>query len=385
MKPTLKAALLFGAATLLALVLIETASAQTQIPETPKPPQASAEFTETPARAEEPLAKEFSLERAARSLDAGAINFAQKRRCVQCHANLMYLTARPALDKVVPSPPDMRAFHEWIVETRWPQFGVIYDDYFDALAKDNPAYRGDGVQRFATEAIVVAFGLATHDRATTGKLHPTTRLALEKVFSRQRADGGFNVVSDGLGSFLVEFDQMMLATVAVGSAPEDFSATDPAKKFLAGIRRYLAEHPPQAAYQQGMLLWAASRVPDLATANQRESSLVELRRLQRPDGGWCLADLLADDEQAQTGKFADKRPSDGYGTGFAIFALRNAGVAANDPAPAKGIAWLKANQRESGRWFQPSFAGRPNNLISNSATAWAVLALASCGETQPQP
>lgn len=131
-----------------------------------------------------------------------------------------------------------------------------------------------------------------------------------------------------------------------------------------------------------MLLWAASRVPDLAAAEQRDSTIAELRKLQRPDGGWCLAGLLADYEKTQTGKFADKRPSDGYGTGFALFVLRNAGVPANDPALTQGIAWLKANQRESGRWFQPSFVGRPENLISNSATAWAVLGLASCGETK---
>ena len=358
------------------LVLGAVGPVAAQAPVTPKPPKASAEFVETPAQADEPLAEQFSLVNAAKSLDAGAINFSQKHRCVQCHANLMYLAARPALEKIVPSPADMRTFQEWIVETRWEKYGVIYDQW----SKDQPAYQEKGARPPATEPIVVAFGLATNDRATTGKLHPATRLALDNVLARQRADGGFNVVTDGLGSFLNEFDQAMLAAIAVGSAPEPYPKTEPAKTLLAGIRRYVSGHAPQSTYQRGMLLWAAVFTSDLATPQQCAPIAEELRQLQRPDGGWCLSDLLTDDETNKTGKFATSRPCDGYGTGFAVFALRNAGVPADDPSLKRGIAWLKANQRASGRWFQPSFVSRPGNLISNSATAWAVLALAACGE-----
>ena len=52
----------------------------------------------------------------------------------------MYLAARPALEKVVPSPADMRTFHEWIVGTRWEKYGVIYDQW----SKDQPAYQEKG-------------------------------------------------------------------------------------------------------------------------------------------------------------------------------------------------------------------------------------------------
>jgi squalene-hopene/tetraprenyl-beta-curcumene cyclase len=358
------------------LVVAAVAPVAAQAPVTPKPPKASAEFVETPAQADEPLTEQFSLANAAKSLDAGAINFSQKHRSVQCHANLMYLAARPALEKVVPSPADMRAFHEWIVQTRWEKYGVIYDQW----SKNQPAYQQKDAQLPATEPIVVAFGLAMSDRATTGKLHPATRMALDNVVARQRPDGGFNVVCDGLDSFLNEFDQTMLAAIAAGSAPDPYPKTEPARKLLAGVRRYVGDHPPQSAYHRGMLLWAAMYASDLATDEQRARSAEELRQLERADGGWCLADLLTDDEANRTGKFAASRPSDGYGTGFAVFALRNAGVPAHDPALKQGIAWLKTSQRASGRWFQPSFVGRPDNLISNSATAWAVLALSACGE-----
>ena len=46
--------------------------------------------------------------------------------------------------------------------------------------------------------------------------------------------------------------------------------------------------------------------------------------------------------------------SDGYATGLMVYVLRQAGVPATDGAVKKGVAWLKKNQRASGRWFTAS-------------------------------
>jgi outer membrane protein assembly factor BamB len=54
-----------------------------------------------PARPDERRAAKFSLERAARSMDASARAWQQVNQCSQCHANFMHLIARPALAKVV--------------------------------------------------------------------------------------------------------------------------------------------------------------------------------------------------------------------------------------------------------------------------------------------
>jgi squalene-hopene/tetraprenyl-beta-curcumene cyclase len=59
--------------------------------------------------------------------------------------------------------------------------------------------------------------------------------------------------------------------------------------------------------------------------------------------------------------------------------LRLAGVPADDVRIQKGIAWLKKNQRASGRWFTRS-AHKDSNYITNAGTAFALLALAECGE-----
>ena len=61
--------------------------------------------------------------------------------------------------------------------------------------------------------------------------------------------------------------------------------------------------------------------------------------------------------------------------------LRQAGLAADDPAVVKGVAWLKANQRESGRWFTRSLNNDKAHYITNAGTALAVMALAACGES----
>ena len=357
------------------LLLIGLSSAQAQAPRFPAPPPASAKFVEVPATPDEPLAKEFSLENAARALDAGSINFAQQHRCVQCHANLMYAVARPLLASVLEPPPDMRTFLEWIVTERWPKT-VVYD----YIGPDHPARKGHGEQKIATEPIAIAIQLSSSDRAV-GKLHPATKRALEEVISRQRPDdGGFNYVRDGSADFMEEFDQTMLAAVAVAAAPEKFAETEAAKKMLDGVRKYVKEHPAKLPYQLGTRLWAAAHIADLQTDEERRSAVERLLSLQQADGGWSLARLLSDNEKAKTGQFAAGLPSDGYGTGFVLFVARQSGIAADDGRLREGVNWLKKNQRESGRWFVKSLANRPGNLISNAGTAWAVLGLAACGE-----
>jgi squalene-hopene/tetraprenyl-beta-curcumene cyclase len=82
------------------------------------------------------------------------------------------------------------------------------------------------------------------------------------------------------------------------------------------------------------------------------------------------------------GKEQDDESSDGYGTGFVLYVLRCADVTAEDPRIQKGIAWLKTHQRASGRWFTRSMTRDHVHLLTNSGTAYAILALALCGKHQ---
>ena len=63
-----------------------------------------------------------------------------------------------------------------------------------------------------------------------------------------------------------------------------------------------------------------------------------------------------------------------------IVVARELGVPSDDARLRRGIAWLRANQRESGKWFTRSPANECGNLISNVGSAYAVLELQACGE-----
>ena len=71
-------------------------------------------------------------------------------------------------------------------------------------------------------------------------------------------------------------------------------------------------------------------------------------------------------------------PSDGYGTGLVIYVLRQAGVPTENESIQGGKNWLMKNQRTSGRWFTRSLNGVKQHFISDTATAFAVMALHAC-------
>ena len=363
------------------LILIASASAgeRLTLADVPAPP---------PLAADEPLAGEFSLERAAQSLDTSALYWQKTRKCAACHTMVPYLMARPYLAAVSPEPPEVRQFFETIVEQR---------------LEAEPALPKDGVTAVVIE---VAAALAFHDRATTGKLHPRTRQELDRMWTLQRPDGGWDwpfrdsppVKSD-------DHFGVTMAALGAGVAPENYAGSAAAQKGLAGIRKFLKAQPPTSLHQKAMVMWAGMHLADLLTPEEKAQTVKELAAAQRPDGGWSLASLVENRHdpcwQTEAGRkaraekghgqefliyvgrdkiYKSSQASDGYATGLAVYVLRQAGVPADDLRIRRGVAWLKSHQRESGRWFTPSQAWHTQNLIANAGTAYAVLALHACGE-----
>ena len=69
--------------------------------------------------------------------------------------------------------------------------------------------------------------------------------------------------------------------------------------------------------------------------------------LQQADGGWSLASLGTYKRHDKTDNAKDG-PSDGYGTGFVVFVLRQAGVPADHDKIQGGVAWLKGQPARVG-------------------------------------
>jgi squalene-hopene/tetraprenyl-beta-curcumene cyclase len=173
-----------------------------------------------------------------------------------------------------------------------------------------------------------------------------------------------------------------MAAIGVGVAPDDYAETPAAKTGLDKIRQYFEDNPPANLHHRAMKLLASLHVGGIMTESQRQQVVEDLFALQKPDGGWGLA-TLGTNWQRSDGKQQDMESSDGYGTGFAICVLRRGGTPSDDPRIREGIAWLKSHQRVSGRWFTRSLWKDQKHYLTHAGTAYAILALALCGEAEP--
>lgn len=314
--------------------------------------------------ADEPRAKSLSLTHAARFLDGVAVNWTRERKCATCHTNVPYLFARSAINDAPKEGPTLvrRFFEERVAH---------WDD--DAKAAK---------PRWDAEVVVTAAALAFDDAQTTGKLHPLTRKALDRMWRVQRADGGWNWLKCTWPPF--EHDDYfgaVLAELAAAIAPDGYDQTEEATRGLVRLQRYFRKTPPPTLHHKIWLLWARALNRDerLMTRAEQERTTKELLALQRQDGGWSLPSL--GDWKGHDGRENEKNaPSDGYATGLVVYVLRQTGMSAKEEAMQRGVRWLRTNQRASGRWFTRSLNTDRAHYISNAGTAFAVLALTACGE-----
>jgi len=303
------------------------------------------------------------MSRAAVFLDQVALSWTRQHKCGTCHTNYPYLAARPSLrEPLAPAMAEVRRFFEERV-AHW--------DDSDKASKP----------RWDAEVIATAEALALNDAAMSDKLHPLTRKALDRIWTLQKPDGGFNWLKCGWPPFENDdYFGAVVAALAVGHAPQGYARTAAAEMGLKRMRGYFTKNPPPNLHHQAMLLWASTRLDGLMTGTESTETINRLRALQRADGGWNLPSL--GDWKRRDGTSNDSAAdSDGYGTGLVIFILRQAGVPAADPALKRGVAWLLAHQRASGRWFTRSLNNDDGHLITHAGTAFAVLALRACNAT----
>lgn len=313
-----------------------------------------------PTKADEPRAQAASLERGAAYLDAVSAEWTESRQCGTCHTNVPYLMARPWLG-LKPSPEEkmIRTFFE------------------DRVRHWDRGQKGDR-PRWDAEVVVTAAALAGHDAGGSGKLHPLTRQALDRMWKVQRKDGGWTWLRCNWPPMEHDDDYgAVLAAVAVSLAPDGYARTDAARAGLDRLRGYLRTNPPPTLHHRSWLLWASVRLDGLMSKQEQAQTVKELLVRQRKDGGWNLTSL--GDWKGHDGRVNDTdAPSDGYGTGLAVYVLRQTGLPADHPALKRGADWLRANQRVSGRWFTRSLNNDRTHYVTNTGTAFALLALRAC-------
>jgi squalene-hopene/tetraprenyl-beta-curcumene cyclase len=214
------------------------------------------------------------------------------------------------------------------------------------------------------------------------------------MFTRQSASGAF--VSHGeveIPHITTDFELTIQAARAITAAP-GWLAELKDESLLAGVARmkdWLRTSAPKNDFDRILKLQLAHYLPELVSQQERDAALALLSSKQHADGGWCIRDMSAlDDWHFEISDFvrnlitnlpdAAQPQSDAYMTSLAIVLLRQGDVPVSDPRIQRGLAWLKREQRESGRWWMDSLYRGNYHYITYIATAEAMKALDLCGE-----
>jgi squalene-hopene/tetraprenyl-beta-curcumene cyclase len=309
-----------------------------------------------------PSVEDFSLQAALNSIDTASKTWWTQKSCVTCHTNGAYLTL----------PGNVRgSLASWNEVYNGAQ---TYADSWQASSGDQ-----------AQGAVATACFLAIADTEAGLGLQPGTVTALDRALAMQDEAGHWPgwLKCDWYPFESDNHYSVTLMAVALGMAGEPYVSTPQAVTGMTRIRSYFQANDPVQRHHKAMLLWAEAYDDGLISAAQRTQWIDELFALQRADGGWFSVDLGPYDVSHLVTGPAPVNQSDGYGTGFVLFVLRTAGVPETDERIKKAVTWLKNNQLPDGRWWTHSIRNRPGtpHYLSNAGTAFAIKALALCGET----
>jgi squalene-hopene/tetraprenyl-beta-curcumene cyclase len=341
------------------------------------------------ATADEPKVKAFgpdTVKAAAKYLDDGAHYWVRERSCLACHSTGVYLVERSTLTKQLGKPSE-----------------EVLKSFVDSVPK-NPGKPGVGD---AATSVWRSSGLASWDRHVTGKLSEHTAKSLRHTVMILPEDNVYDTIKlIEIPYITTRFELTVQAMRAMVTAPGWLASLED-KELLANvarIKKFLREHKPLNDYELALKLQLANLDKDLVSKEEREAAVAMLWKKQLPDGGWStrrMSDLMKwrvevhPPTQSRPWKEAmdptvvklikslpdaDNPGSDPYMTAFAIVLLRESGVPASDKRIQRGVAWLKENQRESGRWWMYSLYRGNYNYITYISTAQALRALALCDE-----
>lgn len=335
--------------------------------------------------ADEPRVKQFgpaSLKLAAKYLEDGALTWVREKSCVNCHTTGPYMTERTAWTKQF-----------------GPASAEVHKDFVGSVPKEiKPVKETEtrGHKHYPSTFFTVwrSLGLAEWDRHITGKLSEPTERALRDLFERQSASGAF--VSHGeveIPHITTDFELSLQAARAITAAPGWLSGLKDETLLarVAKLKDYLRTAPPKNDFDRILKLQLAHYLPELVSPKERNAALALLSVKQHADGGWSVRDMSALNDwhfemSATVVNLINGLPdaanpeSDAYMTALAVVLMRQSNVPTSDPRVQRGLAWLRREQRGSGRWWMHSLYRGNYHYITYIATAQAVKAFALCGE-----
>jgi squalene-hopene/tetraprenyl-beta-curcumene cyclase len=287
------------------------------------------------------------------------------------------------------------------------QLGKPSEEVLKDFIKSVPKAEGKQGDGNAATSVWRSSGLASWDRHVEGKLSEHTDRSLRHTVSILPDDNMYDTIKlIEIPYITTRFELTVQAMRALVTAPGWLENIKDAALVarVERIKKLLREHKPINDYELALKLQLANLNPELVSKEEREAAIAMLWKKQLPDGGWStrrMSDLLGWRLEAHPA--TERQPwkeamdptvvalirnlpdaanpgSDPYMTAFAIVLLRESGVAASDKRIQKGVAWLKENQRVSGRWWMDSLYRGNYNYITYISTAQALRALALCDE-----
>lgn len=333
--------------------------------------------------ADEPRVERFgeaSVRAAARYLDEGAIAWTREKGCVACHTSGAYLLARPMLSQQLGKPNQ-----------------EVLAEFIRTIPEEVPATREENGVTYAPlveRAVWRTAALVQWDKHVSGKVSEHTDRALRNLLLQQSSHGGFYARGEvEIPYVTTDFELTLHAVRALVDAPGWLgTVTDP--DLLARIDRlkaFLRNSEPRNDYERVLRIELATLMPELVAPDVRAAAIELLWSKQRADGGWSTRSM-SEIENWRTPMSdtvvnlirglpdAADPESDAYMTAFAIMLLRQSGVPAEDERIRRGVAWLKREQRASGRWWMHSLYRGNYHFTTYIATAKAMQALAMCDE-----
>ena len=311
-----------------------------------------------PNSADEPLAREFSLEKAARILDSASLDWQRSWQCFTCHTNVSYLMARPRLSADAPAHREVRKYTEEVISLRWEEVGPRSD----------------------AEVVALGAGLALNDSATRRS----------SIRSRDRAGPDVDgATPGGTGSGRSAADGRRWSRTIITESRWPQSARCRARRLRkdagrpgrSGEDSTLPEEqstPRSAPQGDGPLGFHVCQRPD--DRRRKKLCIKELVAAERPGGGWAFSRLYPWSAGDGKNRTSNRATDTARGSSSSC----SAGPECRPMSrPSWGVAWLKTHQRASGRWYTRSLNKDNEHFISHAGSAFAVMALAACGEKLP--